>query len=113
MNTPIQIRQYDTARRLNYQLTIGSQAVDLTSATASFVLRDGINCYSNLVTVSGSAESGSVYYDLQARDTANIGIKYCEFSIAYNDGTVLKIPTTGSIMLNINPSISFNNTEGC
>ena len=111
MNTPIQIRQYETARRLNYQLAIGSEAVDLTSATASFIIRDGANCYVNNVTVSGSAESGSVYYDLQARDTQNAGIKYCEFSVLYDDGTVIKIPTTGSILLNINSSVCSDNTE--
>ena len=104
MNT-IKVAQYDTARRLNYTLTIDGAALDLTLATASFLVADGCTVYTNDVVVTGSAQSGSIYYDLQLRDVTNPGIRHCQFKIAYDDGSILMVPTTSSIMLEVFRSV--------
>lgn len=108
MSNPTPIRQFDTARRFEYSLAVGNQAVDLTAATCSLFIRDGQTIYTRTPVITGSAANGQVYYDLVYDDTKNAGLHHLEFSVTFNDGTVLRIPTTSSIQLDVYPSIATN-----
>lgn len=95
------IRKNDTARTLNYALTMAGAALDLSTATAvTLVINTGDNIFNRAATIV-SAESGSVSYDLVAEDSAKAGCMFCNFVVDYNDGTKILVPTTGHIIIDV------------
>jgi hypothetical protein len=105
----ITIAQYDTARTLNYVLTVTSGssnvAVDITDATASLHIKRPDGLILERSTTLVSATSGSVKYDLVDEDTAVNGLARLQFVVDFDDGTVLRVPTTDYIYMVIKPAI--------
>ena len=76
------IRKHDTARTLNYALTMAGAALDLSTATAvTLVINTGDNIFNRAATIVGAPESGSVSYDLVAEDSAKAGCMFCNFVV--------------------------------
>ena len=102
MSINFTIRKNDTARSLNYSLTLGGAAIDLSTATSVVLtINNGTNVYSRAATINSPAESGSVSYDLVAEDSAKAGVAYMDFTINYSDGTILRVPTKGHILMDV------------
>lgn len=98
-------KQFDTARSLTYTLNVGNQAVDLTSATASLNIQTPtLNILNRSVTVV-SASAGVVRYDFVSDDTRDVGLYRMEFKIAFNDGTIIRIPTVDWIYMNVSQAL--------
>jgi uncharacterized protein YdaL len=115
MSTPINytVRQGDTARVLNYNLTLAGAAIDLSAVTnVILTINDGDSIFQRTASIV-SAASGSVSYNLQTDDVAKAGCHFMDFTINYVDGTILRVPTVGHIIMDVKTnSYSLSETSG-
>lgn len=86
-----------------------SPTVDLTGATARFLMRDRATGAA-VVTASASvvipATAGIVQYDWQSADVAASGVYDAEFEITYSTGKIETFPNYGYIAVIISGDIA-------
>lgn len=98
----VEIKEGDSARILYDTLTFDGQYLDLTYATASLYWLDNVSGTRETKSITViNAVSGSVSYQLTDDDVAESGTRLLEWSIRYNNGKVLRVPTAGYVKLNI------------
>lgn len=94
---PMRIKRNDTAPAFLATLRDGAgAAVDLTGATARFVMRDseGATKVSAAATITAPA-AGRVQYSWVAGDTDTVGTYAAEVEITFADATVQTFPSQG------------------
>ena len=104
--TPFNVVQYDTSRTLNYVLSTGGSAVDVTDATVVLRIKDNISgSYVDRAPTVDVAASGSLHYDLVAGDVLTPGMRWLQFIVTFDDDTVLNIPTVGYLQMRVWPQL--------
>ena len=103
------IKQNDTSPYLLATLKDGNEnLIDLTSATVRFHMR---KIGSSVATVDAAAivvseDQGTVKYEWQAADTAQIGSYQAEFEVTYSGGAIETFPNNGYIRVEIKDDIA-------
>lgn len=101
------IKSGDT-QPLRVQLKSNGKTVDLTGCTARFIMTDWHKqemLIDDIATIEEPAEQGIVSYDFMDGQTDRIGSYLSEFEIAFPNGEEETFPTTGQIILTIEPSL--------
>ena len=98
----IEVKEGDTARILYDTLSLAGQAIPLTNATVSlWWWNPDENTRTEKSATIVSATSGSVSYQLTSDDVAEPGVRLLEWSVTFQNGSVLRVPTGKYIKLNI------------
>jgi len=98
----VEVKEGDTARILYDTLTLAGQAVPLTNATVSlWWYNPADNTRTEKSATIVSAVSGSVSYQLTTDDVSEPGVRFLEWSVEFQNGKVLRLPTNSYIKLNI------------
>lgn len=102
----ITIKQGDTARIIYDDLTLSGFPIDLTGATVwlNFYEFTDSTSVARMATVTVPI-SGSVSYQLTEEDVATTGTKALEWTIQFQNGTALTVPTEGYILLRVVPTL--------
>ncbi|PEA25813.1 hypothetical protein CN984_12250 [Bacillus cereus] len=101
------IKSGDT-QPLRVQLNSNGKTVDLTGCTARFIMTDWYKqeiLIDDVATIEESAEKGIISYNLMDGQTDRIGSYLAEFEIFFPNGKEETFPTTGQIILTIEPSL--------
>jgi hypothetical protein len=103
----ITVKEGDNARILYDTLTLGGQPVPLTNATVSLWWYDTVeDTRTEKSATIVSDVSGSVSYQLTTDDVSEPGVKLLEWSIQFQNGKTLRLPTEGYIKLNISGDLA-------
>lgn len=108
---PFQIKQSDTAPKLNFQLLSadGVTPQNLTGATVKFSMKPSNNnsaAINKATCTITDAPNGIGYYPWIAADTAAAGSFDGEFEVTFADGSVMTFPNDSNIAITITPQIA-------
>ena len=97
------IKQGDTLPVLIRGLNDANGPIDLTAATAvQFHMKSGgVLKVDAACSITAPATTGVVQYDWIIADTDTIGVYLTEFQVTFTDGTVLTVPNTNHMLVNV------------
>lgn len=100
---PFTIKQGDTLPLLERTLQDANGAIDLSNAAAvRFHMYSGAAAKIDAAcSVVAPATSGVVRYTWASADTDTVGTYYSEFEVTYLDGTVITVPNSGWMLVNV------------